>query len=467
MSSHKGGKLKTYTLSEKLKYVSDYLDYLSQCQATGAEVTVSKRKYAEDNHLNYKTFNGWINEFSAGRLKQSSIADRKRVKLAEREYFELNDLDFLQIIPSPKPATPAISIQYNEEAFNQRRCRFDRLIKNVAVVGGTHGNEVHGVYLVREIEALKAVGEIQQKYSTIHLEALIANPSAVEARGTGNGRRYIDKDLNRCFLFQDLENNTSSIKRALEEKRAKEIDRLLGPKSSPMPATDFIVDVHSTTSNTGVLILCHPRDNLSISLAHQLKKRYCDISIALWNEGDVALLPSIARSGITLEVGPVPHSTAVCTLYKLTRSIVWDIMGLIDMHNLTLNQSSSQLAAEGYSDAVATVFQRYCSLGFPRDGAGNIIGFVHPSLHGIPELQNNSCIDHNTCLFELLDGSILTLDTCKDFCTMEYSIAPEEGYVELLYPMFINEAAYYEKDIAMLLVVKRTISTKELISINM
>ena len=41
----------------------------------------------------------------------------------------------------------------------------------------------------------------------------------------------------------------------LEEKRAKEIDALLGPKSAVNPKADFVIDMHNTTANTGVRTL--------------------------------------------------------------------------------------------------------------------------------------------------------------------------------------------------------------------
>jgi len=39
----------------------------------------------------------------------------------------------------------------------------------------------------------------------------------------------------------------------VEERRAREVDLLLGPKDSRSPVADFIFDLHNTTSNTGIV----------------------------------------------------------------------------------------------------------------------------------------------------------------------------------------------------------------------
>lgn len=70
-------------------------------------------------------------------------------------------------------------------------------IKHVLIVGGTHGNELTGVYLLKKFEQCPELIR-RPSFETI---TLLGNPKAVEA-----GVRYIDKDLNRCFNLQELEN---------------------------------------------------------------------------------------------------------------------------------------------------------------------------------------------------------------------------------------------------------------------
>lgn len=63
-------------------------------------------------------------------------------------------------------------------------------LSRVAVCGGTHGNELSGVYLVREL--LKEEKEKEQKPLSAML--VLSNPWAVQ-----QCRRYVSTDLNRCF----------------------------------------------------------------------------------------------------------------------------------------------------------------------------------------------------------------------------------------------------------------------------
>lgn len=65
-------------------------------------------------------------------------------------------------------------------------------LSRVAICGGTHGNELTGAYMVKEMQ--------KQKHNTVNqvgsasITHVLTNPRAVEAC-----RRYIDTDLNRCF----------------------------------------------------------------------------------------------------------------------------------------------------------------------------------------------------------------------------------------------------------------------------
>lgn len=67
-------------------------------------------------------------------------------------------------------------------------------LSRMAVCGGTHGNEMSGVYMLRELKK-QSVGQD----GPVSLITVLSNPRAVESC-----RRYIDKDLNRCFTSQLL-----------------------------------------------------------------------------------------------------------------------------------------------------------------------------------------------------------------------------------------------------------------------
>jgi aspartoacylase len=114
-------------------------------------------------------------------------------------------------------------------------------INRVAIVGGTHGNEFTGVYLINK---LNKIPKLVQRPS-FKTQTIIANIWAFNAV-----KRYIDKDLNRCFATADLQNDSLCY---LEEKQAKCLNRTLGSKGNSQ--VDFILDLHSTTANMGVSLI--------------------------------------------------------------------------------------------------------------------------------------------------------------------------------------------------------------------
>lgn len=62
-------------------------------------------------------------------------------------------------------------------------------LSRVAICGGTHGNEMSGVYMVREMQKRKV-----DQAGSASITTVLSNPRAVDAC-----RRYIDQDINRCF----------------------------------------------------------------------------------------------------------------------------------------------------------------------------------------------------------------------------------------------------------------------------
>lgn len=319
---------------------------------------------------------------------------------------------------------------------DSRRCNPTRPLRHVAVVGGTHGNERMGVVIVDEIRRTK------QMDFPFELTLMHGNEEAIKAHGTGAGRRYIDKDLNRCFLLEDL--SRTGVSDAYEERRAKELNKLLGPKSSQDPRCDLILDLHSTTANTGILLCLHPQDTFALQLAAHLMTLDETVRVALWPDGgDVALLPTIARSGLTVEVGPCAHSTVDSHLLHRTKKLILDALAYVELHNGRCQRVSEGPAAEKEVPVHFTVR----GLDYPRDETGErILGFIHPNLQGMPELREP--LTATTAVFEMLDGSARTLGDLVQAHTLE----------EDVFPLFVNEAAYYEKNVALML-ARRTMRT--------
>ena len=82
-------------------------------------------------------------------------------------------------------------------------------IEQVAVVGGTHGNEFSGIYLLKKWQKKPQL----LARNGLDVETLFANPKGFE-----ENIRYIDCDLNRQFSLSDLADNELA---NYEQSRAK------------------------------------------------------------------------------------------------------------------------------------------------------------------------------------------------------------------------------------------------------
>ncbi|MCR4279945.1 MAG: succinylglutamate desuccinylase/aspartoacylase family protein [Candidatus Komeilibacteria bacterium] len=92
----------------------------------------------------------------------------------------------------------------------------------IAVVGGLHGDEPVGEAIVRRLR------DLELERGT--LITIIGNPKALKQK-----RRFIKHDLNRIF--------PGNIRGSAEQRRAQEIFQLI-------KGADYVIDIHSTTSNT-------------------------------------------------------------------------------------------------------------------------------------------------------------------------------------------------------------------------
>ncbi|MDR2595146.1 MAG: aspartoacylase [Fibromonadaceae bacterium] len=264
-------------------------------------------------------------------------------------------------------------------------------IKNIVICGGTHGNELTGVYLAK-------------KHGW-----LLANQAAAAAC-----RRYIDKDLNRCFALSNLNDNDN----ALESARAREINALLGKKGSEN-APDFILDIHNTTANMGVTLILSSSEPALLQISAIIANEFSNIHIYLQPEkrDESPYLGTIAKSDVCIEAGPQAHGTLDAELFFKVERVVFRFLELIEAWNNGALPKISNFET----------FTEIRSIDYPRDSGGNITAIIHPALQGkdFCELKNGMPV------FMDFDGKEILW----------------EG--ETCYPAFINEAAYYEKGIAM------------------
>jgi aspartoacylase len=99
-------------------------------------------------------------------------------------------------------------------------------IRNVVVVGGTHGNEYTGVWCIKALD--RAAESLSALYPSLRISTLLANPEAYR-----QNKRFVDEDLNRQFSENNLmlrSMDGDNLPRTVESLRAHEINEMLGPK---------------------------------------------------------------------------------------------------------------------------------------------------------------------------------------------------------------------------------------------
>ncbi|XP_042580783.1 aspartoacylase-like [Cyprinus carpio] len=278
----------------------------------------------------------------------------------------------------------------------------------VAIFGGTHGNEMSGITLVNMW--IQNSAEIER--NGLLIKPFISNPRAVEKCS-----RYIDTDLNRAFTPENL--SAPDVEGLpYEVQRAKEINRMFGPKGSA-DAYDVIFDLHNTTSNMGsTLILESSTDLFNLQMVHYIKKAMaphtCSVLLNEHPQLKYSTTRSVAKHPVGLEVGPQPQGVLRSNVFESMRTILKHALDFIELFNSGVT----------FPPCTVDVFRVQERMDYPRDTNGNITAMVHPHLQD--------------CDWEPLnrgDPMFLTFDGR----TVLY-----EG-ANTVYPTFINEAAYYEK----------------------
>ncbi|RUM65819.1 MAG: aspartoacylase [Sulfurospirillum sp.] len=290
------------------------------------------------------------------------------------------------------------------------------MIRRVAVTGGTHGNELTGVYLVKKWQQNPELVQ-RESFETLTLHT---NPEAIKAC-----RRYIDRDLNRSFATADLENPPNHY----EAKRACELNALLGPKGAEQTAVDFILDLHSTTANMGLSLVVSSDSPLTWEAVRYLCAKVPELKVYRWRgDEEDAFVDSIAPNGFAIEVGPVPQGVLRSDLFMKTEALVYHLLDFFERRN------SGEAVPE--TAQKVTVYDHVGLIDYPRDANGDLDGMVHEARQD----QDFTLIKQGDPLFRKLDGTVIRY----------------EGE-EPLYTLFINEAAYYEKGFAMTLARKITL----------
>ncbi|MCO4793787.1 MAG: aspartoacylase [Bacteriovoracaceae bacterium] len=265
---------------------------------------------------------------------------------------------------------------------------------NFAIIGGTHGNEPVGIEVIRDLE------QKGPSLYTHEFKTFVGNPKAFEI-----GKRYVNSDLNRAF--GELGNSSGN-----ESKRSEELDKEIRGKF------DFLMDLHTTTSNMGITIILTHLDETTIKAACYLKEKNPELVIIVSSRAgtDCPYTTNMAPSALTVEVGPVANNVVKADLVFSSRKLVTDLLDFDFKKSYNLSQINC--------------FHTQGILSYPEGK-----WMVHPEVdgHDFREVKNGDS------LFININGDIVR----------------HEG--ESIFPLFINEAAYQENNTAMEYAVKTTL----------
>ena len=291
-----------------------------------------------------------------------------------------------------------------------------RQIRQVAIFGGTHGNEITGIRLAEKF--LKSPQLIERPSLNTHV--YLANLQAIR-----QNIRYVEQDLNRQFLLEDL--NNPHLK-GYEELLAKSIYRDLQQNQ-----TDLVIDLHSTTAAMGLTLILSQADPWLFHLAAYLTaiNPLVKVVLPLPSENSHRLRNS-CDLGLTVEVGAIAHGTFDAGWMEQTETLIHNILDYLEYWNN--NQTID------YPETFS-LFSSFEAVKYPRNSLGEICATVHPQLLA----QDYLPLEPHSPLFLSLDHTTVT------FYLGNHSV----------YPIFIAEASYLEKDIAMILTKKQKITLSD------
>ena len=280
----------------------------------------------------------------------------------------------------------------------------------VMLVAATHGNERNAPWL---LEAWQRHPTLLRN-SGLSLELVLGNPAAHAA-----GVRYLDRDLNRSFVPSVLNAAEPGDR---EQRRARELLALHGPEGSA-PAL-VALDLHSTTAAMGNSLVVYGRRPGDLALAAGLQERLgLPIYLHEHDPSQSGYLVEQWPCGLVVEVGPVPQGVINATICRQSQLAL---------------EAALEVLAEARAGALRqprelVVHRHLGSLDLPRHGDGSPAAVVHP--------QRQHRDWHPLAVGDPL------------FLTAEGTTIPfhPEGdqAAQPVWAVFINEAAYGEKGIAL------------------
>lgn len=275
--------------------------------------------------------------------------------------------------------------------------------KKVMVFGGTHGNEWTGVMIVKHYQQY-----FQTRYPELEIEFHLANLEAYELN-----HRYKDEDLNRAFQYLNED------KKSYENARARELKALIDEKVC------VVIDLHTTTSNMGNTIILSHLNQQNIGLSAYLLDKIENCRVLSAPDPQKKYLVSQSEFGLMVELGPVANGTIHPKHLENGLAILESIFAY-------LSQPTEPIKEE------ITLYEEVKDIYYPKSLTGEINGYIHSDLQGKDYLPLKGKIK----AFKLFQHDEIELELDEE-----------------LYPIFINEAAYYSTHLAFSLCRKKTIKT--------
>jgi succinylglutamate desuccinylase len=258
----------------------------------------------------------------------------------------------------------------------------------IAIIGGTHGNEPVGIEVIKNLEEKKAMSSLHE------YDCFLANPLAYKEK-----KRFIDTDLNRTFGVKGCRKGNEGIE-------SKNLTSKIKGKY------DFVLDLHTTTSNMGLTVLLNNDNPLTRQAAVRIQKIMPEVKIIEGMKMNEAspYASNIIGAGLTIEVGPVANNVLDAKLIIETKKMVmavleWDFEERYDLTNIVHYKSFGEYE-------------------FPKDSGW----YIHPELEGtdFKELRPGAPIFIN------IDGAVKGFENSSS-----------------IIPFFINEAAYQDDKLAL------------------
>mmetsp|Transcript_139551 Transcript_139551/g.362846 ORF Transcript_139551/g.362846 Transcript_139551/m.362846 type:complete len:458 (-) Transcript_139551:7-1380(-) len=295
-----------------------------------------------------------------------------------------------------------------------------RPVRRVAIVGATHGNELTGAWVVRRMHHAP---NLMKRSSIEALDAVLGNPRAYQET-----RRFVDEDLNRQFLGEALSDLTLP---SYEAQRAKALAAQFGQKTKgdreEAGASDFLVDLHTTTTAMGVSFIAEPWSPVGLAAAcwcqQKLRPRteagdFPEVHVILesLDKQSSPHLISVAREGLMIEIGPVPQGVLKadgCRWMEIATSTVMDFLEALNTGaDLALPQRAHVFRDIGVK------------IPAPLSEDGKPAAIFHEDFEG----KDFQPLRKGEPMFLCVNGEVICYDG---------------AYGDVIWPVFVNEAAYY------------------------